>query len=146
MRSYHHICSYVACGNTFMFKALSQDSPLKIALAAAFYGALYFFSGKHRTEENEFFLANPKINIACAIWNLLDTQPLAFCLTLDFFHIPHNHLIWVPMLDSPELFTRENVKSLGNFSRLDRRSLRRQQRMSRETNEETPGIVYEKSN
>jgi len=129
-----------------MFKALSQDSPLKIALAAAFYGALYFFSGKHRTEENEFFLANTKINIACAIWNLLDTQPLAFCLTLDFFHIPHNHLIWVPMLDSPELFTRENVKSLGNFTRLDRRSLRRQQRMSRETNEETPGIVYEKSN
>lgn len=73
VRSYHHICSYVACGNTFMFKTLSQDSVLKSALAAAFYGALYFFSGKHRTEENDFFLANPKINIACAIWNLLDT-------------------------------------------------------------------------
>jgi hypothetical protein len=37
------------------------------------------------------------------------------------------------------------VKSMGNFSRLDRKSLRRQQRMSRETIEETPGIVYEKS-
>jgi hypothetical protein len=74
-----------------MFKALSQNSPLKSALAAAFYGALYFFSGKHRTEENDFFLANPKINIACAIWNLLDTQPLAFCLTLDFFPIAHNN-------------------------------------------------------
>jgi hypothetical protein len=36
------------------------------------------------------------------------------------------------MLDAPEAFTRENVKTLGNFSRLDRRSLRRQQRMSRE--------------
>jgi hypothetical protein len=71
----------------------------------------------------------------------LDTQPLAFCLTLDFFHIPHNYLIWVPMLDSPEHFTRDNVKSMGNFTRLDRKSLRRQQRKS---SEETPGIVYEK--
>ena len=34
---------------------------------------------------------------------------------------------------------------MGNFSRLDRKSLRRQQRMSRETSEEIPGIVYEKS-
>jgi hypothetical protein len=56
-----------------MFKALSQNSKIMTGLAAAFYGALYFFSGSHRTEENEFFLANPKINIACAIWNLLDT-------------------------------------------------------------------------
>ena len=37
------------------------------------------------------------------------------------------------------------MKSMGNFSRLDRKSLRRQQRMSRETIEETPCIVYEKS-
>jgi hypothetical protein len=67
------MCSYVANGNTFMFKALSQKSPFMIGIAAAFYGALYFFSGKLRQEENDFFLANPKINIACAIWNLLDT-------------------------------------------------------------------------
>jgi hypothetical protein len=46
------------------------------------------------------------------------------------------------MLDSPEHFTRDNVKSMGNFTRLDRKSLRRQQR---ESIEETPGIVYEKS-
>lgn len=33
---------------------------------------------------------------------------------------------------------------MGNFSRLDRKSLRRQQRMSNAT-EEAPGIVYEKN-
>lgn len=50
------------------------------------------------------------------------------------------------MLDQPEAFTRDNIKSLGNFSRLDRRSLRRQQRMSRELDEnEVPGITYEGS-
>jgi hypothetical protein len=73
------------------------------------YACYYFFFKEKRLEQNEYFCANPDLDMARAIWNMLESPMIKKVLGVSLPKIEINKKIWMPKLDNPELFTRENI-------------------------------------
>lgn len=104
--SYKRFYEYVATGNAFMSKMMVHESKAKQYIYGSMYATYYYFFKKKRLEQNEFFCANPDLDMARAIWNMLESPILSKTLGIALPNIEVNQKIWIPKLDNPELFTK----------------------------------------
>jgi len=74
IRSYRNFFSFVAIGNAFMSKCKSDDTPFRKTISTGVYATYYFLFKDQRMEQNDFFSANPDVNMAREIWNLLENK------------------------------------------------------------------------
>jgi hypothetical protein len=76
VESYKSFYQNVALGNAFTSKAGIHQSTIKRYIWTSLYASYYFFFKNRRLEQNEFFCANPDLDLAREIWNLLESKYL----------------------------------------------------------------------
>jgi hypothetical protein len=113
--SYKKFYQHVALGNAFVSKSYVHESKAKKYLYVSMYASYYYFFKGHRLEQNEYFCANPDLEIARGIWNLLENKVAKGLLGVVLPKIKVNNKIYVPMLDNPELFTKKDIGQLPAF-------------------------------
>jgi hypothetical protein len=101
IESYKRFYEYVATGNAFMSKSMVHESKMKQYMYASMYASYYFFFKTKRLEQNEFFCANPDLDMARAIWNLLESPVLKKVLGVSLPKVEINKKIFIPKLDNP---------------------------------------------
>lgn len=80
---------------------------MKKYLYTSLYASYYFFFKQKRLEQNDFFCANPDLDLAREIWNMLESKYLKRVLSKFLPSIEISKKIYIPMIDTPELFTYE---------------------------------------
>jgi hypothetical protein len=72
-------------------------------------------------EQNEYFCANPDLDMTRAIWNLLENKVVKGMVGKTLPKININQKIWIPMIDNVEAFNMEHILSgkLPEISRVD---------------------------
>ena len=104
----------MALGNAFVSKSFIHQSKFKKYLYTSLYATYYFFLKQKRLEQNEFFCANPDLDLAREIWNLLESKYLKKVFGKFLPNILINKKIFIPMLDVK--LTSENANSLPKFN------------------------------
>ena len=74
------------------------------------YASYYFFFKTKRLEQNDFFCANPDLDLAREIWNLLESKYIKKVFGQFLPNIRLNKKIYLPFTDF--LLTTENIYSL----------------------------------
>lgn len=90
-----------------MSKSGIHKSKMKRCLYTSLYASYYFFFKQRRLEQNDFFCANPDLDLAVEIWNLLESRYIKSVLGRFLPNIAVNKKIYIPMIDNPDLFTME---------------------------------------
>ncbi len=111
--SYKSFYQHVALGNAFVSKAFVHESRAKKYLYTSLYASYYFFFKQKRLEQNDFFCANPDLDLAREIWNMLESKYIKRILGSFLPNIRINKKIFFPMRDM--VFTLENIDNLPNF-------------------------------
>lgn len=74
VQNYQNFYNYVAIGNAMLSKTNHTDHIVAKYIKSGFYGALYFLSKKRRMERNDYVNANPDMNLAIELWNMLENK------------------------------------------------------------------------
>lgn len=94
-------------------KTDEKDHTIKKYIKSGFFGAVYFLSKRRRMERNDLVNANPDLNLAIELWNLLDNKFVSHALEVMMPSIKNNKKIYIPMVDT--IITRENIDKLPKF-------------------------------
>lgn len=111
--SYKNFYQNIALGNAFVSKAYVHESTMKKYLYTSLYASYYFFFKQKRLEQNDFFCANPDLDLAREIWNLLESKYIKKLFSSFLPNIKVNKKIYIPMTDV--VFTTENIDTLPKF-------------------------------
>ena len=79
-------------------------------LAASVYATYYWFFKSKRMEQNEFFSANPDLDLAREIWNMLESTYVKKLLAKTLPNIAINKKVYIPMTDT--ILTLDNIDHL----------------------------------
>ena len=79
-----------------------------------FYATYFLLSKKERQKNNELYLANPDLELAREVWNLMENQTIMTIMEVGLPSIQINHKIYVPMIDT--LITKENIMDLPKLT------------------------------
>ncbi len=104
----------MALGNAFVSKSFVHSSKFKKYFSTSLYATYYFFFKKSRLDQNDFFCANPDLDLAREIWNLLDSPYIKKVFHKTFPKILVNKKIYIPFTDTE--ITIQNIDSLPNFT------------------------------
>jgi hypothetical protein len=94
-----------------MSKSLVHSSKAKQLLYGGMYASYYFMRKQKRLEQNEYFCANPDLDMTRAIWNLLENKVVKGMIGKTLPKINVNQKIWIPMIDNTDAFKIENILS-----------------------------------
>jgi len=73
---------------------------MKKYLYTSLYASYYFFFKQKRLDQNDFFCANPDLDLAREIWNLLESKYIKKVFGRFLPNIRTNKKIYIPMLDT----------------------------------------------
>ena len=79
-------------------------------LSTSVYATYYWFFKSKRLEQNEFFSANPDLDLAREIWNMLESRYLKKVFAKTFAYIGVSKKIYLPMTDT--IMTGDNINNL----------------------------------
>eukprot|EP00347_Sterkiella_histriomuscorum_P013953 403362725 len=113
LSSYKTFYQNIALGNAFVSKAFIHESKMKKYLYTSLYASYYFFFKTKRLEQNDFFCANPDLDLAREIWNLLESKYIKKVFGKFLPNIRINKKIYIPMTDV--VMTLENINDLPVF-------------------------------
>jgi hypothetical protein len=77
------------------------------------YGTYYFLNKKKRIDQMELINANPDMNLARELWNMLENKWIRQGMEAIMPSIKVNKKIYIPMTDT--IMTRENIDKLPDF-------------------------------
>lgn len=125
----------MAIGNALKSKTATLEDGLYQYFFTTFYASYYLLFKQRRIEQYEYFCANPDMDVAREIWNMLENRYLKRALRPFLTSIAVNAKIQIPMLESPDLFTVENVENrllesspVVPYSEIDRSKLMQKRR------------------
>lgn len=101
-----------------MSKSYIHKGALKQMLSTGVYATYYFFFKQQRLEQNDFFCANPDLDLAREIWNLLESKYIKKAFSKILPNIKINNKIYIPFVDT--MVTNENVNSLPSYNYKDK--------------------------
>jgi|LauGreDrversion4_2_1035121.scaffolds.fasta_scaffold94654_2 hypothetical protein len=82
-------------------------------LKQGLYGTYYFLNKKKRIDQMELINANPDMNLARELWNMLENKWIRQGMEAIMPSIKVNKKIYIPMTDT--VMTRENIDKLPDF-------------------------------
>jgi hypothetical protein len=97
-----------------MSKQNADDGAFTKFIKKGAYGAYYMVMTKKRMDQQEIMNANPDINLARELWNILDSKLIQKGMEIIMPSIKLNKKIYIPMIDT--ILTRDNVGTLPPFS------------------------------
>ena len=74
MKAYNSFYNYVAIGNAMLSRQSESDMAITKMLKQGIYGTLYLISKKKRLDQLELINANPDLNLARELWNMLENK------------------------------------------------------------------------
>ena len=77
------------------------------------YGTYYFLNKKKRIDQMELINANPDMNLARELWNMLESKWIRQGMEIIIPSIKVNKKIYIPMTDT--VMTRDNIDLLADF-------------------------------
>ena len=77
------------------------------------YATYYLVFKQKRLAQNDLLIANPDLNLARQLWNMLENKYIMQAFELSLPSIRINKKIYIPMVDT--VLTRENVCHLPKF-------------------------------
>jgi Hormone-sensitive lipase (HSL) N-terminus len=80
------------------------------------YGTYYLINKKKRLDQLELINANPDLNLARELWNMLENKWIRQGMEVIMPSIKVNKKIYIPMCDT--VMTRENINCLPCFKPL----------------------------
>ena len=98
-------------------KTSQKDHIIAKYIKSGFYGALYFLSKKRRMDRNDYVNANPDMNLAIELWNMLENKIVSQALEIIIPKVKVNRKIYIPMVDT--ILTRENIDDLPKYTDSD---------------------------
>lgn len=108
VKAYKNFYNYVAIGNAMMSRQGANDSQFTKLIKQGAYGAYYLVNKKRRIDQQELMNANPDLNLARELWNMLENKLIMKSMEMVVMpSVKVNKKIIVPMMDI--IFTRENI-------------------------------------
>ena len=86
---------------------------MKKYIKQGYYGAYFFFRKKKCLDQNDLVNANPDMNLARDLWNILENKLVLQAMEIILPSVKINKKICLPMCDT--LITRENIQHLPSF-------------------------------
>ena len=80
---------------------------MKKYIKQGYYGAYFFFRKKKCLDQNDLVNANPDMNLARDLWNILENKLVLQAMEIILPSVKINKKICLPMCDT--LITRENI-------------------------------------
>lgn len=99
-----------------LIKSAKQEQQLIKLVTQGFYATYFLFFKSRRLEVNDLMIANPDLNLALELWNMLENKFIMQAFELSLPAIRINKKIFIPMVDT--IITRENVHILPIFENL----------------------------
>ena len=113
INAYKNLYQIVALGNAFVSKGYVHQNRFRKFFTSGIYATYYFFFKEKRLDQNDYFSANPDLDMARQIWNLLDSPYIKkmYCRILP--NIKINKKIYIPHSDTT--ITLDNINNLPIF-------------------------------
>lgn len=74
VKAYHSFYNYVAIGNAMLSRQSESDMAITKLFKQGIYGTLYLINKKKRLDQLELINANPDLNLARELWNMLENK------------------------------------------------------------------------
>lgn len=122
----------MALGNAFVSKSYIHASKYKKYFYTSLYATYYFFFKQKRLEQNDFFCANPDIDLAREIWNMLESKYIKKLFANFLPNIHTNKKIYIPMTDI--ILSHDNIWNLPKFDEGKKKGYHKKNQESTDSN------------
>ena len=113
VKAYESFYNYVAIGNAMLSKQSERDMAITKMIKQGLYGTYYLLNKKKRIDQLELINANPDLNLARELWNMLENKWIRQGMEVIMPSIKVNKKIYIPMCDL--VMTRDNINKLPTF-------------------------------
>jgi Hormone-sensitive lipase (HSL) N-terminus len=115
VKAYKSFYNYVAIGNAMLSQRKETDMAITKMFKQGLYGTYYLLNKQKRIDQMELINANPDMNLARELWNMLENKWVRQGMEIIMPSIKINKKIFIPMTDV--IMTRENISNLPDFTK-----------------------------